>query len=269
MRIVPFAALIAACGGAAKEPTAWRQRPAFHIDSADDVRWPATRTLFVGTVHQEQHVALLELDDDPAGPTPRPPLIALHGASVSELADGARAALSGVGRHVERDEAAHGAVISIDDVLLEPDLAAPRVSAYPLLRHDADLSIALAATYVTSEGIVRERDGRFLLQLPSDENLQLWVTACDGEANARAQVGKHRRVYGRLVAERDEHAPPDVLPTMGVGFPAFECLCACRDMTARCTSSSSSFSSSRSAARTASSASRQARRPQATRSSIG
>ena len=213
---------VAACGGAAKEPTPWRQEPAFHIDSADDVRWPAARTLFVGTVHQQQHVALLELDDDPAGPTPRPPLIALHGASASEIPDGARASISGAGRQVERDEAALGAVIAIEDLQTEPDLAAPRVSAYPLLRHDADLAIALASTYVTSEGIVRERDGQFLLELAAGDRVRLWVTACDGEASARTQVDQRRRVYGRLVAERDENAPSHVVPTLGIGFPTFE-----------------------------------------------
>ena len=201
-------AIVAACGAPAKDPTLWRPQAAFHIDSADDVRWPVARTLFVGTVHRERAVTLLELDDDPA-PSPTPPLIALRGI---ELPAGARVAVSGIGRAVAREESAAGAVITIDDVQRE-DITAPQVSGYRLLRHDSDLSIELARTYVTSEGVVLERDGQFVLQLPSGDPVPLWVTACDGEADARAHVHARRRVYGRLVAERG---------AMGIGAPTFE-----------------------------------------------
>jgi hypothetical protein len=201
--LVLVLAVIAACGAPAKEPAPWRHAPTFHITRAADVRWPVARSLFVGMVHDGR----LRLDDDLAGPVAHPRLVAVG----REIANG-RVAVSGIGRPVTRDEAAAGAVIALAVVHRESDIAAPHVMGYPVVRRDSDLSVALAQTYVTAEGIVRAHSGGFVLELPSHDELPLLVAACEGEVDARAQVGKQRRVYGTLTADR----------VLAISMPTFE-----------------------------------------------
>jgi hypothetical protein len=185
--------MLAACGTPRKEPTPWRPVPALHIAGAADVRWPVERSLFIGTVQD----GMLRLDDGLAGPIADPRLVAIG----AEIPDG-RAAVSGIGRAVTRDEAAAGAMIALAEVQLEREIAAPHLTAYPILRRDGDLSIALAQTYVTAEGIVRARDRGFVLELPTREELPLLVVPRDGEACARTHVGKARHIYGNLTGDR-------------------------------------------------------------------
>lgn len=236
--------LCAICGLAAtacvmgKEPiTPPRPPPVLHIDSSDDVRWPLERTMFVGTIRHtpgpdgKPPLVMLELDEDLGHkPAPRPRLVALKGISEElrvELADQTRALVSGIGHMVAPEEAAVGAVISIGDVQREAELAAPHLTRYALLRRQSDLSIGIANTLVSAEGVVVESTDagatRYLLRLRSGTHVALLVVACDGEAHAKAQLGQPRHVHGYF---SDAHAlvgtqRADVAPTLAISMPAF------------------------------------------------
>ena len=221
IKLVLACLVAAACGHgeSTKVGEAGFPKPTHHIAARDDVRWPIERRSFVGTVRRIGGSVMLELEDGSQVGAPIPALVALHGGPVTE---GARVRVSGIGRVVDEDEHAAGAMLSLADVQIERD--EPRIAnrATSELRTRIEIGQAVQQTRVTAEGLLIVRGSDFLLEVGARRYLRV-IVVVEGVDGIRAQVGKRVRAEGWLMVARDDDGPraDDIVPGLALLQPMF------------------------------------------------
>jgi len=213
-----------------------------HIAARDDVRWPLERRSFVGIVRTAGERMILELADGSQVGTPVPALVVLDGPA--RLAPGERVHVSGIGRVLTDAEQAAGAMLSLADVQVEPDDAAPARDGDPStwrgLRTRIEIVQAVQSTRVTAEGLLIERPSangsEFLLEVGPQRYLRV-VVVVEGVHDIRARAGKRVRAEGWMMVARDDDWPrtADIVPGLALLQPMFivgdryaESRCSCR-----------------------------------------